>query len=40
MVAEDHTVRKRKDDNDLKIIVRKIKGRGRAKVEPVSLVPR
>jgi len=40
VVAEDHTVRKRKDDSDLKIIVRKLKGRGRAKVEPVSLVPR
>ena len=36
---EEQTVRKRKE-SDLKIVVRKVKGRARAKIEPVSLVPR
>jgi len=36
---EEQNVRKRKE-SDLKIVVRKVKGRARAKIEPVSLVPR
>ena len=36
---EEQNVRKRKE-SDLKIVVRKVKGRARAKIEPVALVPR